>query len=603
MTDTLVRMRHGAPGCGKTHSILDAVDKHVDEDDLDPWDVYLANFTRNGREDSADDLMEREVWNPAALPKEIEDPEGTIRGRCRTLHSIALSTCPEVESSEQVITMEEDEHLYEEFCRQQGLSFQAEETNPLKLIHNGTESKPIGNELFAVNSWLHAQYLPSVNRTAKLTDCPLSINLPNARVRELLEAWDDFKRRSPEGRVFEHHDYVDVCLEKGHTPDVRLFCIDEFQDLAPVEYALFKLWRDEGDLDWIYVAGDVNQSIYSFRCATPYYLAETEVDEREYLTDSYRCPEAVSAVARGILEQEPEISQNIFRTAELPSGRTPAGSAEMRRITDDESLADAVHEARESHADPKAPMRSEDEEAPATVYLLARTNWQVGVLSQALQQQGLPFSALGDKMTPWPETLIDCLIALRALEQDRPAPANSVDTLLKTASNTEQRRERLENAERDENHQLVDAREGAAVVFPEQIEAAFPSRSAMEVVGVLQHYTDYQQEMLRNAITSDASPEPDRIKVGTIHEAKGLEAPCVMLFSETTSNIIDRMRDDPSQRAEEARIYYVGATRASKTLTVVDGFFDGPRVPIFENGLPGDDQTSDTDASATGVAD
>jgi len=47
-------------------------------------------------------------------------------------------------------------------------------------------------------------------------------------------------------------------------------------------------------------------------------------------------------------------------------------------------------------------------------------------------------------------------------------------------------------------------------------------------------------------------------------------------------------------RAEEHRIYYVGATRAAESLHVVNGFFGGPRVPIFTDGLPG--HTTDTTA-------
>src|SRR5699024_8421063 len=106
--------------------------------------------------------------------------------------------------------------------------------------------------------------------------------LPNSRVRDILRSWDAYKRNA-EPRRFEHHDYVDACLKRDYAPEVRLLCIDEFQDLSPVEYALYKLWRDSGEIDWIYVAGDVNQSIYSFRCATPFYLSATDVDGRQYL--------------------------------------------------------------------------------------------------------------------------------------------------------------------------------------------------------------------------------------------------------------------------------------------------------------------------------
>ena len=60
---------------------------------------------------------------------------------------------------------------------------------------------------------------------------------------------------------------------------------------------------------------------------------------------------------------------------------------------------------------------------------------------------------------------------------------------------------------------------------------------------------------------------------------------------------MDRYRSGET-RAEEHRIYYVGATRASESLHVVDGFFDGPRVPIFADGLPGHDTDTTTSKEA-----
>jgi len=587
MTGTHVCLVHGSPGCGKTHTLLDAVEHHVRNDGIDMFDIYLANFTNNGREATADDLVERGPFDLNQYPDEIGEDD--VRGRCRTLHSIALSCCPEVSNpQEQVITADEEPAFYERFCREYGLDFEAKETNPLELIRSGKEKTPRGNKLFALDQWLHAQYLPSADRLAKVTKAPVDIELPNSRIRELLRAWSEYKSERM-SRRFEHHDYVDICIEEGHVPDIRFLGIDEFQDLSPVEYALFKQWRDSGEIDWVYIAGDVNQSIYSFRCASPFYLARTDVQERRYLTDSYRCPEAVSAVARGILESEESITRNVFQTATRSHGYTPTGSSRMRNITDNEAMAQAVRNALDSHEDP-------DSDGNATVYLLTRTNYQLGVLSNALQRHGVPFDAIGDKMDPWPEKVVDCLIALRAVGRESPAPQEPVDTLLEVATNSDQRKERFESADFDREFRVDTGSE--AVYFPERIKAAFPGRSARTIVDVLD-LTDYQKDMLRGALESKAAPYPERIQVGTIHEAKGLQAPCVFLFTETTQNLIDRYRSGEI-RAEEHRIMYVGATRASETLTVVDGFFEGPTHPVFADGLPGHDTD---DPTPKGVAD
>jgi superfamily I DNA/RNA helicase len=248
----------------------------------------------------------------------------------------------------------------------------------------------------------------------------------------------------------------------------------------------------------------------------------------------------------------------------------------MRSITDDEAMAQAVRNSLSSHDDP-------DDGENATVYLLTRTNYQLGMLSSALQRHGVPFDAIGDKMDPWPEKVVDCLIALRALRRGSPAPQEPVDTLLDVATNSELREERFNDADFDRNFRVDLGSD--AVYFPERIKAAFPGRSARTIVDILD-LTDYQKDMLRGALESDAAPFPERVQVGTIHEVKGLEAPCVFLFTEVTENIMDRYQSGET-RAEEHRIFYVGATRASESLHVVDGFFDGPRIPIFADGLPG----------------
>jgi superfamily I DNA/RNA helicase len=56
-----------------------------------------------------------------------------------------------------------------------------------------------------------------------------------------------------------------------------------------------------------------------------------------------------------------------------------------------------------------------------------------------------------------------------------------------------------------------------------------------------------------------------RIEVSTIHRAKGGEADNVVLFLETSPKI-----EKFSSQDEEIRTFYVGATRARKTLHLVD---------------------------------
>jgi len=70
------------------------------------------------------------------------------------------------------------------------------------------------------------------------------------------------------------------------------------------------------------------------------------------------------------------------------------------------------------------------------------------------------------------------------------------------------------------------------------------------------------------------------VQLGTIHAAKGLEADTVLLFDGYTSQLEDIYADESDVRAEEHRLYYVGATRASEELAVARGFFKREAPPL-----------------------
>ncbi|MDK2974655.1 MAG: UvrD-like helicase C-terminal domain [Methanofollis sp.] len=73
------------------------------------------------------------------------------------------------------------------------------------------------------------------------------------------------------------------------------------------------------------------------------------------------------------------------------------------------------------------------------------------------------------------------------------------------------------------------------------------------------------------------------VRVDTVQAAKGLEAAAVLLH---TGCLRGRLSDltDPDRRAEERRVYFVGATRASHALLFLD-YGEGPRCPILDGAV------------------
>ena len=70
-------------------------------------------------------------------------------------------------------------------------------------------------------------------------------------------------------------DYVDMILEaylQNLKINTRILIVDEFQDLSPLQYKLYKLWSD--NKEEVYLAGDDDQTIYNFICANSEFLLE-----------------------------------------------------------------------------------------------------------------------------------------------------------------------------------------------------------------------------------------------------------------------------------------------------------------------------------------
>ena len=76
----------------------------------------------------------------------------------------------------------------------------------------------------------------------------------------------------------------------------------------------------------------------------------------------------------------------------------------------------------------------------------------------------------------------------------------------------------------------------------------------------------YLQSMLING--EDLSKEP-RIKVSTIHGAKGGEAPNVVLLLNQTSNTMKGAKKSQTRQDEEYRVWYVGVTRTGQKLYLI----------------------------------
>ena len=539
----------GAPGAGKTYQLRQRLESEA-TGDLSLADFYWLNFTNSGRKDVEPEIRETFAGSDAA--GEIDPTD-----RAKTFHGLALSLVirdgavdPDV-FNEQIIQQNGsngDVDPFADFCRRQGLEYDPSESDPKKLLSGVDQTEHTGNTLFAINDYLTATYKPPEKwRHARLTT-----RIPNGRVPDLLEAWDEYKRNPPEKdfRLFEHGDYIEYAADQGLTPDVDVLFIDEFQDLAPAEYRLFKLWRDHGPVERMYIAGDPNQAIYSFRGATPYYFENTDTDAVAELTDSRRCPEKIAHAAGAVLEAHADTDPRGF------AGFEPGGVVRWRSFREKGALHDAAIDATDRY-----------QSAPSVLFL-TRTNRQLTRLTRDLQDVGVPFEMLGSRRGVWADDdLADMLDVLNGLAAGADAfDAAAVRTL------------------RDALTDPTDyAKTFGEVALGEDVRELFDRYQSADALAGRLELPEWKRDVLQSAVRANAAIAPGEVQVGTIHTAKGLEAPTVYLFTASTDRIVSSYERQPKKAAEEHRVYYVGASRASEELHLVDDYFRGPPAPPLEH--------------------
>jgi superfamily I DNA/RNA helicase len=87
---------------------------------------------------------------------------------------------------------------------------------------------------------------------------------------------------------------------------------------------------------------------------------------------------------------------------------------------------------------------------------------------------------------------------------------------------------------------------------------------------VFNNVSDSQINYMKLLLLNNEDPTKEaRIKVSTIHGAKGGEATNVVLFLNHTTNTLKGAKKSVQKQDEEYRVWYVGITRTMKNLYLI----------------------------------
>lgn len=452
----------------------------------------------------------------------------------------------------------------------------------------------------------------------------LKVELPKLSFEAFFQDYESYKRQN---RIMDFDDQLLFAYETLQTDAetagyfrarYRHIFMDEAQDTSLLQFRILELLAQ--DADSLFVAGDDDQSIYSFRGADPDYMLrfadQYPAAKVFYLNTNYRSLPAIVEDANRFIQ----INQARYRKEASPS-REGTGTVEIQQKKDmKEFYADAVSAAQDAAENPNT-----------TLAIMARNNFTLLPLAMELDWLNIPFrrrdnygaffshptvagvlGAMRLALCPWDlEALLDtrqlfglyftnAFIARLTETVDVLADEDQDLNVLEVAMDLSRDKPYVRHA-LEQLYVLMNCTPSSdPVAVVEVIRHLVPSRvlqrekSAGAVISsnvyfeVLTHiasmYSNLQSfsDTLETYARSKTTTTKDaNVTLTTIHSAKGLEFDEVIVLDALSGILPVDDIDSLLDPEEEARIFYVAATRAKEHLTfyVPNAFFKIPAKP------------------------
>jgi len=415
----------------------------------------------------------------------------------------------------------------------------------------------------------------------------------------------------------------------------RHVLVDEYQDTNRTQYELIKLLVTDGKEpqkvdDWsgrsVFVVGDADQSIYSFRAADFTILMGFQDDFGDKapdditrtmvkLEENYRSTATILEAANALISNNTERIDKVLRPTR--------GEGELISLTRcDDEIAEAeavVHRMRMMEA-------ANPDLSWKDMAVLYRTNAQSRAIEESLVRWRIPYVVVGGLRFYDRREIKDLLGYLRLLinpadtvsllrvinvpkrgigkttiqrltdaanqlgiplwdvvsdpEAVRSLGGRSARGLLQFCELINGMKERIHVATPSELIQEVMEKSGyvSELIADGSDEAEERRRNLQELVNAGLQYQEENDEgdlegfLASAALASDADSKDtaaDRVTLMTLHSSKGLEFPVVcMVGLEQGLFPSYRSLDDPASLEEERRLCYVGITRAKERLFI-----------------------------------
>jgi DNA helicase-2/ATP-dependent DNA helicase PcrA len=529
----------GAAGTGKTTQAVDILCKAKDRPEVagNPYALGLSSFTRAARTEAA---------NRTAAAWGCSPDELLSRGWFRTAHSVAYKQLGIQRGMILSGGRDDDKWVSEALGSDVSYSIDGDEVGGVG-VYTGD---PVAAA--ALNYWSLARNL--VLSLREVVEADQSPDAPSAEeVIKRVEQYEAAKRldhRMDFTDMLERFvgvrnvpkDGPDFCAPEGRVPDeVVGWIFDEAQDASRLLDMACRRLTTGDSCRWAWLLGDPFQVLFSWAGASSKHFMSWDVKEQKVMPRSYRCAAPIFALGERCISGLPDYWDRGIAPADHPG-----------EIVESDNFEDDLQDL-----------------SPAEETLvLARTNRSVGKIAAILDDIGTPYRRVKGK--DGAHTRDVGMGGLWKLQSGQPISGEEWGYII----------EMLPSKSLDGREWLVrgsKARWSKGLcdnfdrIYDEDLPRLGVTSDLRAAIGcgkwadLVDGGTKWMAAAKRHGVEAVSKP---KIRIGTVHSAKGMEADQVVYLTSIGRRIRESEENDPAKWAEERRIEYVAVTRARRKLVV-----------------------------------
>lgn len=342
------------------------------------------------------------------------------------------------------------------------------------------------------------------------------------RIQQIDKLFRIFKKKRG---ILDFTDMILKFIEINECPKLNTVIVDEVQDLKPIEWQMVQIMMNQAEK--VYLAGDDDQAIYGWSGADVSKLIDLDC-HLQVLNQSYRIP-------KRIFNKSDRLVSRIQKR--IPKEWSPRNEEGMAAV------------AGFNNVDLKN----------GEWLLLARTNYYINNVADGLKKRGFYFEKNNSPSIS--DATLTAFRSWKALQNKEEIPHSDVKNMyqyIPSGKNGITRgMKNMPGAKEDVkySYDILNKEWGLQVSINVSWDMA------------LQKIPEEERIYMRQVISSGHDLDKKaKIRLSTIHGAKGGECQNVVVFSDISKRINDSLW---TNRDDERRVFYVAMTRAKQNLFII----------------------------------